>query len=354
MTTYNGFSPVPATQYSLGFDSIERERRLEQRGRRAWRHSVYRAAAAVGLDCLQAEFAILQALLWGPRDAATSAEALAPGHSGSRARAALRALERWGLVERRRDFRTRGRGSASSIAIKAAGVADLAGDVDNHEAAETLFLLKPTSGLSFSRATNGTPNGTPNGTVENEVAPIILGNKDIHGPRTEAPETVDRGHADHKVLVSASPPVSSSTARVTIAVSDCEDTAAKIFARCGYAGDQGQTLWKAAAAFKAGLIPENALASAVTAVAAVKPRNPPAYFRTVLAESCGLSLGDLGELLRRVRIAPLLPGGPPQRQRPPDRPPTFRTPPAAGETNRDRESAINARRNAYLAAAESN
>jgi hypothetical protein len=178
--------------------------------------------------------------------------------------------------------------------------------------------------------------------------------RNLHGPRIQ-----ERGSGDLKNSSGASPADRLDLPKIhVVEVTDIETTAAKIFARCRYAGSNGQTLWKAAAAFKVGLITESALASAVTAVSTLKPNNPPAYFRTVLAEKCGLSMGELSDLMRRVRISPVLPDGPPARppersqSQQPQKESVFNRPPPI-RSIRTVESEMNATRNEYLNGAHS-
>lgn len=333
------------------------------RADRQWRRSVYLAAAAVGLDRMQAEFVILRNLLRGV--CGTSAAALAPNHSDGHARQAVRALESWGLVCRRVEPLRRGRGRVSVIQIDPSGVIRYRDRISVSEAAELLFELKPNSGgKDVTRPTEHLTEYPPVDLTEHltehppedltehptEVHSHIcsLDNKELHGPRS-----VERGDVDHLDSVVSRPvaeppkpqprPVAPARPFVVMSREQCEDTAAKIFQRCRYTGCDGQSFWKAAAACKAELIPEAALSSAVNAVVTCSPRNAPAYFRTVLAEQMGTDLKGLSELLAGVRITPNLPGEPPQRR---SQEPVFRSVPQA-ETKRDSDAAM-ARRQSEL------
>jgi hypothetical protein len=140
--------------------------------------------------------------------------------------------------------------------------------------------------------------------------------------------------------------------RRTIASAAIRDDADRLFRRMAYTGKDGHSLWLAAAAVKLGLLDERSVATA--AALAGESGKGPGWFRVTLADKAGMSREELTELLGAIRITPQIPGTRPAPDQPPDRRPAFRAPPAADQSTRDQEAAINARRNAWLAAAESN
>ncbi len=74
-----------------------------------------------------------------------------------------------------------------------------------------------------------------------------------------------------------------------------------------------ETLWRVAAAFDAGLIPEHAIADAAAAAVACASSSPVGYFRRTLAEKLSIELEDLKPFLRRVRCRGGYPTEPPPR-----------------------------------------
>lgn len=101
--------------------------------------------------------------------------------------------------------------------------------------------------------------------------------------------------------------------RLEVLATSIEDRVGEVFESMRYCGDQGQSVWLCVAAERVGVLSEHAIADAMAAVMAVRPADPPAYFRRVVAEKSGYSLGELKRELSRVKVLPRLPGGRPPR-----------------------------------------
>lgn len=127
--------------------------------------------------------------------------------------------------------------------------------------------------------------------------------------------------------------------------STIRESAGRLFERLRYTGDEGQTLWLAAAAVHLGILPEASVSSA--AMLTREAGKGPGYFRKVLADKSQLSLDELKRLLQGFRVSPKLPGSPPASIR---RSPQFiaaspfQRPPNAG-ADRFSDDAVNRRRN---------
>lgn len=88
-----------------------------------------------------------------------------------------------------------------------------------------------------------------------------------------------------------------------VAKDDIAHLARRIFDKCGYSGDNGGNLWKAAALWHVGLVWEHEVMSAAYG-ARLNGRNPPAYFYRCLEEAVAKRGQRLTDLLRAVRIVP--------------------------------------------------
>lgn len=170
---------------------------------------------------------------------------------------------------------------------------------------------------------------------------------------TDTPDRTDKkiqsGRADQKFKSSIRNPAPvPATAGRTIEATQASDLAGELFRVMRYAGDQGHSMWAAAAAVKLGLLDEACVATA--ARLAGEAFKGPGYFRVVLCEKSRLTSGELNDMLRSVRVLPRMPGErPPPRARalPIQRPP-------APTTIRTLEAEINERRNAILDLAKMN
>ena len=100
------------------------------------------------------------------------------------------------------------------------------------------------------------------------------------------------------------------TGSVVVQASDISQAAATIFAECGYSGNQGGNLWKAAALLDSGLLSEGEVFSACRG-SKLNGKDKPAHFFACLKEALAKRGEDLGALLRSVRIEPNWPKSPP-------------------------------------------
>ncbi len=134
----------------------------------------------------------------------------------------------------------------------------------------------------------------------------------------------------------------------TVQASTISGRADRLFERLKYTGDQGHTLWLAAAAVHLGILDEAAVETAASR--ASQSGKGVGWFRVVLAEKASMERDDLKRVLGDIRIKPYCPGERPKRRPPPmERNPLKRPPPI--RSNADIEAEINRRRNAILSLA---
>lgn len=162
---------------------------------------------------------------------------------------------------------------------------------------------------------------------------------------TDNPDRTDRqiqsGRADQKLKPSIRNRTPTADGR-SLQADAISDLAGELFRVMRYGGDQGHSMWAAAAAVKLGLLDEASVATA--ARLAGEAGKGPGYFRVVLCEKSRLTSGELNDLLRSVRVLPRMPG---QRPQPRSRPVPIQRPPSA-PTIRTLEAEMNDRRNAFL------
>ncbi len=130
----------------------------------------------------------------------------------------------------------------------------------------------------------------------------------------------------------------------TVQVSAIRDRADRLFERLKYSGDEGYTLWRAAAAVHLGIIDEAAVETAASR--AGDGGKGVGWFRVVLAEKANMSPETLKEVLMGIRLKPYCPGDRPKRRPPPIRL-SLKRPPAA-RSDADRQAEANRRRNEIL------
>jgi hypothetical protein len=94
-----------------------------------------------------------------------------------------------------------------------------------------------------------------------------------------------------------------------VAEADVRDLASRIFTKMRYRGDQGQSLWLAAAAVHLGVLDEASVSTA--AERAGESGKGPGWFRVVLAEKARMTLPELKTTLESFRITPRTPSSPP-------------------------------------------
>ncbi len=172
---------------------------------------------------------------------------------------------------------------------------------------------------------------------------------------TDNPDRTDKeiqsGRSDQKFKPSMRNQASSVSPAHSTTADAISDLAGELFRVMRYGGDQGQSMWAAAAAVKLGLLDEACVATA--ARLAGEAAKGPGYFRVVLCEKSGLSSALLNDLFRSLRVLPRMPGKrpPPRAQVTPMR--SIQRPPVA-QSIRNIDAEINERRNAFLNLANMN
>lgn len=126
-----------------------------------------------------------------------------------------------------------------------------------------------------------------------------------------------------------------------------EPTARRLCRSLGWPRENLETLWRAAAAFDAGLLSEHQVADAVHVTTMQPRRTVVGYFRGVLADHVG-GPDALTRLLTRVRMRGGFPEHPPPRDGPERLPAPLRRVPA-GDVRHDSDESMNRRREAMLA-----
>jgi len=102
-----------------------------------------------------------------------------------------------------------------------------------------------------------------------------------------------------------------STDHFCFSVSDLTATAGELFRRCGYAGEDGRNLWKLAGLLVAGRISEAELWDSAQGARECAARDRPAYVFAIVQDHLRRRGVDLTDELRKVRIQPTWPSGPP-------------------------------------------